>query len=324
MWHYVLVRPSFNHGIILDLPHAITAPGQRPTELIFPAKKSKLGGTLFTRAYLPCENRQRGAAMTYAFSQLDLISCASAVVCQTVSAGTQLRPSARHEPARHKELEASANADPRYDAGKASQLSERSQVLRQGLLKRSPRHGEIDLVDYHKNTERKGISEPTAGAVTAAIAHEVKQPLAAMVTNANAGLRWLKRSEPDLEEVQAALERIVRDGHRANQVIANVRAIFGKDRCEKARVNVNSLINEVLRLIREELEGHGISVRSELIDGLPEVVGERGQLQQALLNLVMNAIDAMSAVGRERRLTVKSQLDAHGRDDRGGGLRNWD
>ena len=314
MWHYVLVRPSFNHGIILDLPHAITAPGQRPTELIFPAKKSKLGGTLFTRAYLPCENRQRGAAMTYAFAQLDLISCvASAVVCQTVSAGTQLRPSARHEPARHKELEASANADPRYDAGKASQLSERSQVLRQELLKRSPRHGEIDLVDYHKNTERKGISEPTAGAVTAAIAHEVKQPLAAMVTNANAGLRWLKRSEPDLEEVQATLERIVRDGHRANEVIANVRAIFGKDRGERACVNVNSLINEVLRLIREELEGHGISVRSELIDGLPEVVGERGQLQQALLNLVMNAIDAMSAVtGRERRLTVKSQLDAHG------------
>jgi len=251
--------------------------------------------------------------MTYAFSRLDLISrAASAVVCQRVST----KPSARHEPARHKELEAYANADPRYDAEKASQLGERSKVLRKRLLKRSPRHGQIDLVDYHENAERKvatGISEPTAGAATAAIAHEVKQPLAAMVTSANAGLRWLKRSEPDLDEVQAALERIVRDGHRANEVIANVRAIFGNDRCEKARVNVNSLINEVVRLIQEELEGHGISVRSELIDGLPEVVAERGQLQQALLNLVMNAIDAMSAVtGRERRLTVKSQLDAHG------------
>jgi signal transduction histidine kinase len=126
-------------------------------------------------------------------------------------------------------------------------------------------------------------------------------------------LRWLKRSEPDLDEVRAALERIVRAGHRANEVIANVRAIFGKDCCEKARVNVNSLIGEVLGLIQEELEDHGISVRSELIDGLPEVMGERVQLQQVLLNLVMNAIDAMSAVtGRERRLTVKSQLDARG------------
>jgi signal transduction histidine kinase len=134
-----------------------------------------------------------------------------------------------------------------------------------------------------------------------------------MVTNADAGLRWLKRSEPDLDEARAAFERIVRDGHRANAVIANVRAIFGKDRCEKARVNVNSLIGEVLGLIQEELEDDGISVRSELIDGLPEVMGERVQLQEVLLNLVMNAIDAMSAVtGRERRLTVKSQLDAHG------------
>jgi signal transduction histidine kinase len=245
--------------------------------------------------------------MSYAFAQLDLIFCAaSVVVCQTLSAATRLKP------AGPKELEACTNAD----VEKAPQLSEQSKVLPKRLLKRSPTHGEIDLADYHENSERKvatGIREPTAGAATAAIAHEVKQPLTAMVTSANAGLRWLKRSEPDLDEVRAAFERIVHAGHRANEVIANVRAIFGKDRCEKARVNVISLIDEVLGLIREELESHRISVRRELIDGLPAVVGERVQLQQALLNLVTNAIDAMSAVtDRERRLTVKSQLDTHG------------
>jgi signal transduction histidine kinase len=206
-------------------------------------------------------------------------------------------------------LDASAIVHPRDDS--------ESEALRKGLLKRPPERGEIiDLVDDSKKSVREaaiGIPEPTVVAATAAIAHEVKQPLAAMVMSANAGLRWLKRAEPNLDEVQAALERIVRDGHRANEVIDNVRAIFGKDRHQKARVNVNTLIGEVLGLIQEELEIRRISVRSELIDGLPEVMAERVQLQQVLLNLVMNAVDAMSAVtGRERRLTVKSQLDVHG------------
>jgi signal transduction histidine kinase len=265
--------------------------------------------------------------MTYAFAQFGLTSSApSAVVGQTLSDETLLGRIARHEVARYKalsalrrrkELEASAIVDLRDDSEKALQVSERSEALRKGLLKRSPERGEIiDLVDDREKSVREaaiGIPEPTVVATTAAIAHEVKQPLAAMVMSANAGLRWLKRSEPNLDEVQAALERIVRDGHRANEVIANVRAIFGNDRREKARVNVNTLIGEVLGLIREELESRRISVRSELIDGLPEVMAERVQLQQALLNLVMNAVDAMSAVtGRERRLTVKSQLDVHG------------
>jgi signal transduction histidine kinase len=294
---------------------------------ISPAKKCERGGTLFAWAYLFCGNRHRGAAMTCTLAQFGLTCGApSAVVGQTLSDETLLGRIARHEVARYKalsvlrrrkELEASAIADPRDDSEKALQVSERSEALRKGLMKRSPERGEIiDLVDDREKSVREaaiGIPEPAVVATTAAIAHEVKQPLAAMVMSANAGLRWLKRPEPNLDEVQAALERIVRDGHRANEVIANVRAIFGKDRREKTRVNVNTLIGEVLGLIQEELESRRISVRNELIDGLPEVMAERVQLQQALLNLVMNAVDAMSAVtGRERRLTVKSQLDVHG------------
>jgi PAS domain S-box-containing protein len=151
--------------------------------------------------------------------------------------------------------------------------------------------------------------QTTMGAMTASIAHEVKQPLAAVLMNANAGLQWLKRSEPNLDEVRAALDRIVSDSHRANEVIASVRSIFGKDRRDKILVNVNTLIGEVLVLIQEELESHQVSLRSELIEGIPEVMAERMQLQQVLLNLVTNAVDAMSSVtGRERRLTVKSKV----------------
>jgi signal transduction histidine kinase len=211
--------------------------------------------------------------------------------------------------------------DPRFPTS-LQQKSERDGTLyrRGAFVLWEPSEGAAmtyAFVHFAKRIDASAVVHPRDDSeealATAAIAHEVRQPLAAMVISANAGLRWLTRAEPNLDEVQAALERIVRDGHRANEVIANVRAIFGKDRHEKARVNVNTLIGEVLGLIQEELESRRISVRSELTDGLPEVMAERVQLQQALLNLVMNAVDAMSAVtGRERRLTVRSKLDVHG------------
>jgi signal transduction histidine kinase len=245
-----------------------------------------------------------------------------AFVGQTLSDEPLLRRIARYEGraplqiAHHKalsaELEASAIVDPGDDPEKALQISERSEALRKGFLKRSPNH---DLVNYHEKSVTEAavrIPEPTVGAAVATIAHEVRQPLAAMVMSANAGLRWLKSSQPNLDEVRSAFERIVRDGHRANEMIANVRANFGKDRCEKARVNVNTLIGEVLGVVQEELESRRISVRNELIDSLPEVMADRVQLQQVFLNLVMNAIDAMSATRSERRLMVKSQLHAYG------------
>jgi PAS domain S-box-containing protein len=148
----------------------------------------------------------------------------------------------------------------------------------------------------------------TMGAMTASIAHEVNQPLAAIVANANAGLRWLARGAPDLAEVRAILKRIVSDGLRASQVVASIRSMFGKDRGETSPLTVNDLIDEVLNLVNGELASHRISLQKELCDGLPKVMADRVQMQQVLLNLIMNAIEAMSSITvRERVLMVKSQ-----------------
>ena len=135
----------------------------------------------------------------------------------------------------------------------------------------------------------------TMGAMTASIAHEINQPLAAIVTNGNAGLRWLKNPSPDIEEVRAGLRRIVDDGHRAGQVIASVRSMFGRDIGERAAVDVNTVIREVLGLAQGELHRHQVFLETDLREGLPEVVAHRVQLQQVILNLVMNAAEAMSA-----------------------------
>ncbi|HEY2137937.1 MAG TPA: PAS domain S-box protein [Xanthobacteraceae bacterium] len=146
-------------------------------------------------------------------------------------------------------------------------------------------------------------------AMSASIAHEVKQPLAAIVSSANAGLRWLKRPEPDLAEVQAALEQIVKDGHRIDDVIASIRALLGKESRTTSPVDVPLLVREVIALVRGELEVHQIVLRNDTHDRLPEVMAERVQLQQVVLNLVMNAIEAMSSqTTRERHLTITSRV----------------
>jgi PAS domain S-box-containing protein len=168
--------------------------------------------------------------------------------------------------------------------------------------------------------------QTTMGAMTASIAHEVKQPLGAIVTRANAGLRWLKRSDPNLVEVQEALEQIVKDGHRINDVIASVRAMFGTETAAAGLVDVGAVTDEVLALVRGELESHEILLRKDMDGGLPEVRAERVQLQQVLLNLITNAIEAMSAVsGRERQLTITSVFDEQAGvkvtvEDTGGGI----
>jgi PAS domain S-box-containing protein len=150
--------------------------------------------------------------------------------------------------------------------------------------------------------------QTTMGAMTASIAHEMNQPLGSIVANANAGLRWLTRTEPDLNEARAALTRIVNDGHRASEVIASIRSMFGKDRGEKTAVGLNELVGNVLALVHGELENRQVSLQNELLRELPQVMAERVQLQQVFLNLIMNAVDAMSAVtDRERVLTVKSE-----------------
>ena len=148
------------------------------------------------------------------------------------------------------------------------------------------------------------------GALTASIAHEIKQPLAGIVTNASAGLRWLNRSDPNLAEVRTNLEQIVRGGHRIDEIIASTRAMFGKETSEKRRLDVRALVGEVVALVQGELETHRVSLQTDITDRLLEVVGDRVQLQQVLLNLTMNAIEAMSSeTGRDRHLTIASDVD---------------
>ena len=145
------------------------------------------------------------------------------------------------------------------------------------------------------------------GEMTASIAHEINQPLAAIVANGNAGLRWLANATPDIDEVRATLKRIVSDGHRAGRVISGVRTMFKKTSQGKLAVDVNDVVREVLALVRGELDNRRVSVRTEL-EQLPPVTADRVQLQQVLLNLIMNALDAMASVdGRARVLRVRTE-----------------
>jgi PAS domain S-box-containing protein len=172
---------------------------------------------------------------------------------------------------------------------------------------------ELKDTEEQLRTSRRELAkvtrQTTMGAMTASIAHEVNQPLGSIVANANAGLRWLTRAEPDLDEARATLKRIVSDGHRASEVIASIRSMFGKDRREKSTVSVNDLVGDVLSLVQGELETRQISVQNEMLHELPHVMAERVQLQQVFLNLIMNAVDAMSSVtDRKRVLTIRSRV----------------
>ncbi|MGK7867713.1 MASE4 domain-containing protein [Falsiroseomonas sp. E2-1-a20] len=153
----------------------------------------------------------------------------------------------------------------------------------------------------------------TLQAFSASIAHEINQPLASMVTNADAGLRWLARDRPDLDEAGAALARIARDGHRAGKVIEGIRATFSKGGQDHARLNLNLLIREMLDRYRDELRMAHVAVRTELDPNLPPVSVNRVQIEQVACNLVVNAIDAMRSVsGGQRVLLVRSAAPSGG------------
>ncbi len=159
-------------------------------------------------------------------------------------------------------------------------------------------------------TELARVTSLTAaGQMAASMAHEIKQPLAAIVTGGSAGLRWLSKPTPDLQEVRAVLESIVSEGHGASQVIDGIRAMFRNDSREKALLDVNEVIREVIALLHSELQNHQILIQTELISRLPPVLADRVQLQQVVANLVANAIEAMDAVAdRVRTLRVKSVI----------------
>ena len=152
----------------------------------------------------------------------------------------------------------------------------------------------------------------TGDVVAASIAHEIRQPLTAMITSADAGFRFLDRSAPNLERAKEALKRIATDGHRAGVVVESIRANFRNDDRTRTSLDVNELIQEVLSLERGALQRHRIRVEAETVGQLPQVRGNRVQLQQVLINLITNAIDSMASEDEPRVLCVKSA--AHERD----------
>jgi signal transduction histidine kinase len=150
----------------------------------------------------------------------------------------------------------------------------------------------------------------TAGELSAAIAHEVKQPLAAMVTGAGAALRWLSGAKPNIGEARQVLDNIVKTGHHADDIIANMRAMFRKDTQERATIDINKLIWLVLGLVYMDMRKYSIESRATLGEGLPAISGNEVQLQQVILNLVMNAIESMRSV-EQRVLSIKSEFDGN-------------
>jgi NO-binding membrane sensor protein with MHYT domain/nitrogen-specific signal transduction histidine kinase len=147
----------------------------------------------------------------------------------------------------------------------------------------------------------------TMGELTASLAHEVNQPIAAAVTNANTCLRWLARDHPDVEEARAAAMRIVKDGTRAADIVSRIRLLFKKGEPQWELVDVNEVIQEMIVLLRGEATRYSVSVRAELTTDLPQVTGDRVQFQQILMNLMINGIDAMKDADGARELTIKSQ-----------------
>jgi C4-dicarboxylate-specific signal transduction histidine kinase len=147
----------------------------------------------------------------------------------------------------------------------------------------------------------------TMGALTASLAHEVNQPIAAAVSNAYACLNWLAGDTPNLEAARASAVSIVEDGTRAAEIISRTRLLFERGTPQRELVDVNEVIREMVLLLSSEITRYFISVRTELAAYLPQVMGDRVQLQQVMMNLITNSIDAMKDVDGARELAIKSQ-----------------
>ncbi len=146
----------------------------------------------------------------------------------------------------------------------------------------------------------------TVSQLSASIAHEVRQPLASVITNAQAALRWLEKA--NIEEVRGGLDGIVSEGFRASDIVTNLRAMFRHDVQEKSPLDINKLVSSVLALVVVDLQKHEIELQTQLDKRIPQVLGSQVQLQQVILNLVMNAIEAMSSM-ETRVLAHKNQTE---------------
>jgi NO-binding membrane sensor protein with MHYT domain/two-component sensor histidine kinase len=152
----------------------------------------------------------------------------------------------------------------------------------------------------------------TMAELTASLAHEVNQPISAAVTNADACLRWLDGDNPNLEEARAAAIEIVKDGTRAAEIITRIRLLFRKGTPQRELLDVNEIVREMIVLLRSEVARNSISVRTELTADLPKVMADRVQLQQVMMNLISNSIDAMKDVKGTRELAIKSRRAENG------------
>src|ERR1700680_400278 len=182
--------------------------------------------------------------------------------------------------------------------GSSTDVTERKQA------EEALRQAQADLTHVSRVT--------TMGELTASLAHEVNQPIAAAVTDANTCLRWLTRDQPDLEEAREAASRIVKDATRAADIISRIRLLFKKGTPQRELVDINQIIREMVALMSGEATRHSISVQTELAADIPQIMGDRVQLQQVLMNLMMNGIEAMKDADGPRELMVRSQATEDG------------
>ena len=175
----------------------------------------------------------------------------------------------------------------------------RESITQQKRAEEALRQAQADLAHVNRMT--------TVGELTASLAHEVNQPIAAAGTDANTCLRWLTRDQPDLGEAREAASRVVKDVTRAAEIISRVRLLFKKDTSQRELADINEIIQEMIVLLRGEATRYSISFRTDLAADLPHMMADRIQLQQVLMNLMINGIDAMKEVDGMRQLTINSR-----------------
>jgi signal transduction histidine kinase len=182
-----------------------------------------------------------------------------------------------------------------------------------GLLYQRRRRRTAESESFDRMSQLAHLNRvATAGALSASIAHEVRQPLAAMVTQSGAAMRWLARKTPDIDEARAALEKIAASGERASQIIENLRSMFRKEASAQGPLDINRLIEDVVEFTSREAQRHNVVVQTSLFDGpMPATPGDQAQLEQVFLNLIMNAIEAMSA-SANGVLDIKSSVSEAG------------
>ena len=207
-----------------------------------------------------------------------------------------------------------SNEPEAFDEKETELLQQAANDVAQGIVLLRARIARLGAEEALKKTEAeltRVARVTTMGELTASIAHEINQPLAALVTNANACLRWLAAETPNLDEARSTAQRIVRDGKRASEVIGRVRALLAQGQPMRQRLNLNDVILEILPLLQTELLHREAKLETELADDLPTVEIDRVQIQQLLMNLTVNALDAMNGI-TDRPRVLRIRTSTHG------------